>query len=121
MAVKKVPLEETMAAMSELKKEGKIRAIGLSNFSVEEFKIAMEVDRVDVYQPPFNILWRRMEDENLPYCIENGISVIPYSPIAQGLLSGKFSIDSVFPDNDIRSNTPLFLPENRYYSFSLFP
>ena len=61
-----MPLEETMAAMSELKKEGKIRAIGLSNFSVEEFKIAMEVDRVDVYQPPFNILWRRMEDENLP-------------------------------------------------------
>ena len=46
-----MPLEETMAAMSELKKEGKIRAIGLSNFSVEEFKIAMEVDRVDVYQP----------------------------------------------------------------------
>lgn len=116
---KKVPLEETMAAMSELKKEGKIRAIGLSNFSVEEFKIAMEVDRVDVYQPPFNILWRRMEDENLPYCIENGISVIPYSPIAQGLLSGKFSIDSVFPDNDIRSNTPLFLPENRIKALEL--
>lgn len=114
-----MPLEETMAAMSELKKEGKIRAIGLSNFSVEEFKIAMEVDRVDVYQPPFNILWRRMEDENLPYCIENGISVIPYSPIAQGLLSGKFSIDSVFPDNDIRSNTPLFLPENRIKALEL--
>ena len=60
-----------------------------------------------------------MEDENLPYCIENGISVIPYSPIAQGLLSGKFSIDSVFPDNDIRSNTPLFLPENRIKALEL--
>lgn len=114
-----VPLEETMAAMAELKREGKIRAIGLSNFSVEEFKTAMKIDRVDVYQPPFNILWRRMETENLAYCKENNISITPYSPIAQGLLSGKFNINSVFPDNDIRSNTPLFLPENRTRALKL--
>lgn len=115
----KVPLEETIGAMSELKKEGKIRAIGLSNFSVEEFETAMKIDRVDVYQPPFNILWRRMETENLPYCVENNISIIPYSPIAQGLLSGKFTMDSVFPEDDIRGGTPLFLPENRTRALKL--
>lgn len=114
-----VPLEETMSALAELKQEGKIRTIGLSNFSISEFEEAQKYARVDVYQPPFNILWRRMEAEHLAYCLENNISIIPYSPIAQGLLSGKFSMDSKFTGDDIRPGTPLFQPNNMKHALEL--
>jgi aryl-alcohol dehydrogenase-like predicted oxidoreductase len=101
-------LEETMGAMVELQKAGKIRAIGMSNFSLEEFEIAGEAARIDAYQPPFNILWRGAEPEMFPYCIKNDIAVLPYSPIAQGLLSGKFKPGHIFRDGDTRHTTPLF-------------
>ncbi len=116
-----MPLRKKLWRMSELKKEGKIRAIGLSNFSVEEFKIAMEVDRVDVYQPPFNILWRRMEGwRKISHCIENGISVIPYSYL-ETYAQRKFSIDWFFQTTIFaKQHSPYFLPENRIKSLGAY-
>jgi len=114
-----VPFDETIGAMAELKKEGKIRAIGLSNFTVEDFEQARKIVDVDVYQPPFNILWRRIEEKELPYCKETGTSIMAYSPIAQGLLSGKFTMDSAFREGDARSTVPVFFPENRSRAIQL--
>lgn len=114
-----VPFDETMIAMEDLKKEGKIRAIGLSNFGLEDFEEAKKYARVDVYQPPFNMLWRKIEEEMLPYCVKNDISVMAYSPIAQGLLTGKFTMETKFAEGDARSETPLFLPENRVRALEL--
>ncbi|GHV13297.1 oxidoreductase [Spirochaetia bacterium] len=104
----KASLAETMGAMAELQKAGKIRAIGMSNFSRVEFEEAKKTVRVDIYQPPFNILWRRTSTDLFPYCIENDIAIIPYSPIAQGLLSGKFKPGHIFKEGDSRGTTPLF-------------
>jgi aryl-alcohol dehydrogenase-like predicted oxidoreductase len=107
-----VPLEETMKAMDKLKKDGKIKCIGLSNFGKDSFELAKSITEVDAYQPPYNLLWRGIDKEMLPYCIENDIGVMPYSPIAQGLLTGKFSLGHQFPEGDTRGRTPLFQPEN---------
>jgi aryl-alcohol dehydrogenase-like predicted oxidoreductase len=104
-------LEETMGAMAELKKAGKICAIGLSNFNEAQFETASKVERIDAYQPPFNILWRGDEESMFAYCMKNNIAIVPYSPIAQGLLSGKFRTGHVFKEGDNRVNTPLFQKE----------
>ena len=104
----KASLAETMGAMEELQKAGKIRAIGMSNFNMEEFEEARKFIQVDIYQPPFNILWRGSEAVFFPYCMNNDIAIISYSPIAQGILSGKFKLGHVFKEGDSRANTPLF-------------
>ena len=81
-----VSIQERMETMTELKKAGKIRAIGLSNFSLEEMKAAMEYGQVDVIQPCYSLLWR-YDEELLKFSRENDIAVIPYSTLAQGLLT----------------------------------
>lgn len=106
-----VPFEETLRAVAELKEEGKIRAVGLSNFSLKDFEQAKKIITVDAYQPPFNILWRSVDDM-FPYCMENNISVFPYASVAQGLLTGTISPGYVCGEGDKRSTTPLFQPEN---------
>ena len=73
-----VSIQERMETMTELKKAGKIRAIGLSNFSLEEMKAAMEYGQVDVIQPCYSLLWR-YDEELLKFSLENDIAVIPYS------------------------------------------
>lgn len=108
--VEHVPLEETMAAMLELKQEGKIRLIGLSNFSVEQMKKSFEIGRFEVLQTCFNLFWRYAQKEEIPYCIDNGIGVVVYSPLAQGLLTGKFKNGAGFGEGDKRPGIPLFQP-----------
>lgn len=100
------PKDEAVAALAELKKEGKIRAIGVSNFSLEQLKEANKDGHVDVYQGEYNLFKRDAEKELLPYIVENGMSFVPYFPLAAGLLAGKYTKETTF--DDLRKNDPLF-------------
>ena len=104
-----VTLQEAMENICDLKKRGKIRSVGVSNFSLEELKEAQTYGQIDVIQPPYNMLWRYIDRDILPYCIETNMSVISYSCLAQGLLTGTHKRDVKVPDN--RSNTVTFLPD----------
>lgn len=101
------PIRETMSAMTKLLDHGKIRAIGLSNFSCEQIASAREFGPIASLQPPFSMLHRRATDELLPFCKEHCMGVISYSPLTKGLLTGKFSIESTF--TDIREHDPDFI------------
>ncbi len=101
-----------MRAMLKLKEQGKIRIIGLSNFSVQQMEAVMQVGRFDVVQPCHSLFWRFMEKEELPFCLANDIGVVTYSPLAQGLLTGKYSKGMVLAENDGRSRAPLFIGDN---------
>ncbi|MGG6239259.1 aldo/keto reductase [Nodosilinea sp. AN01ver1] len=105
-----VPIGETMGALNQLKEQGKIRAIGVSNFSKSQLEEAITYGRIDGLQPPYSLFWRGVEAELLPYCVENNLTILAYSSLAQGLLTGKFGPDHQFPKEDIRSKTKLFQP-----------
>ncbi|NEP01594.1 MAG: aldo/keto reductase [Symploca sp. SIO2E9] len=107
-----VPISETMSALNKLKEQGKIRAIGVSNFSRAELEEASQYGRIDSLQPPYSLFWRQVEKDAQPYCIENNISIIAYSPLAQGLLTGKFSSTHKFAEGDNRLKNKLFNSEN---------
>ncbi len=103
----KTPLRETMEALNTLRQQGKIRAIGLSNYSCEQVAAAREFGPVHSVQPSFSMLNRRAADDLLPFCLEGGIGVLAYSPLAKGLLTGKFGPKSTF--EDIRAHDPDFV------------
>jgi len=107
-----VPIAETMQAMNDLKQQGKIRAIGVSNFSRVELEEAAQYGRIDSLQPPYSLFWRQVEKDAMPYCVENNISLIAYSPLAQGLLTGKFGLGHKFAEGDNRRDNKLFQGEN---------
>ncbi|MBN2468517.1 MAG: aldo/keto reductase [Deltaproteobacteria bacterium] len=112
----KTPIAETIDCLLELKKEGKIRAIGVSNTSFEELKENIACGEVVTLQPRYSMLCREIEKEILPYCMSNNIATLAYSPLEQGLLTGKVGMDRVFGPDEWRSNTdwnPWFKPENR--------
>ena len=109
---KKVPLEETMRAMTDLKAQGKIRAIGVSNFSRLQLETAATCGRIDSLQPSYSLFWRKVETDAMPYCLENNITLLAYSSMAQGLLTGKFGPDHTFAKGDHRFRNKLFQPEN---------
>ncbi|MEH7122659.1 aldo/keto reductase [Bacillus sp. JJ1773] len=102
------PFAESIGELARLKKEGKIRAIGISNVSLEQLKEANIHDEISVLQSPYNMLDRSAEADLLPYCIENNISFIPYGPLAFGLLGGGFTKDSKLDTQDWRNSVPLF-------------
>lgn len=107
-----VPIEETMQALNELKRQGKIRAIGVSNFSRAQLVEAQQYGQIDSVQPPYSLFWRQAETELIPYCVEQNITVLAYSSLAQGLLTGKFGPDHQFEPGDHRSKNKLFQGEN---------
>ena len=107
-----VPIAETMKALNKLKDDGKIRAIGVSNFSRSQLEEASQYGRIDSLQPPYSLFWRKIEKELTPYCVEHNISILAYSSLAQGLLSGKFSPGHQFDPEDHRSANVLFQGEN---------
>ena len=109
---KAVHIAETMGALNQLKEEGKIRAIGVSNFSRRQLEEASQYGRIDSLQPPYSLFWRHVEKEARPYCVENEITILAYSSMAQGLLTGKFAIDHKFQKGDHRTGNRLFKPEN---------
>ncbi len=107
-----VPIEETMSALNKLKEQGKIRAIGVSNFSRTQLEEASQYGRIDSLQPAYSLFWRQVEQDLQPYCVENTISILAYSSLAQGLLTGKFGPDHKFEEGDNRASNKLFKGEN---------
>ena len=111
-----IDIEEGWNTLAELKREGKVRYIGVSNFNVEQLQRAMDIERVDSLQPPYSLIHPDVEDEILPFCERNGIGVIAYSPMMSGLLSGRMTRERVnsFPEDDWRRSNPEF-QEPRLY------
>lgn len=107
-----VPIADTLGALVKLKEQGKIRAIGVSNFSRAQLEEASAVTRIDSIQPPYSLFWRQIEDEAGAYCAQNKISILAYSPLAQGLLTGKFGRGHTFDKGDNRGGNKLFQGEN---------
>lgn len=105
------PFAESIGELARLKEEGKIRAIGISNVSIEQLKEANADGNISVLQSPYNMLERSGQAELLPYCVENNISFIPYGPLAFGLLGGGFTKDSKLDSQDWRNSLPLFQGE----------
>ncbi len=103
-----ISLEEAVYNINSLKKAGKIRSIGVSNFSLRELKEARTYADIDVIQPGYNLLWRYIDRDVFPYCREENIAVITYASLAQGLLTGTLSRDKV-PEGG-RSRAALFQP-----------
>src|SRR3954454_3480278 len=88
------PKAEAVGALKQLKDEGKIRAIGVSNFSIDQLKEANKDGYVDIYQGEYNLLSRDAEKELFPYAVSNKISFIPFFPLASGLLTGKYDLNT---------------------------
>jgi aryl-alcohol dehydrogenase-like predicted oxidoreductase len=110
---KSSPVAETMDAMTTLREQGKIREIGVSNFSPDLLEQCIAHAPLASNQPPYSLLRRDIEDDVLPFCREHGIGVIVYSPLQQGLLTGKMTPDRELHDNDYRKNQKWFTPTNR--------
>jgi myo-inositol catabolism protein IolS len=109
-----IPLKYTMKALEKLYLDGKIRAIAVSNFAVRDLEEARSyLSRTDIVsnQLKYNLVQRDIEEEVIPYCRKNSIAVIAYSPLAQGALTGKYSINKL-PKGDVRDSNPLFVPAN---------
>ncbi len=92
-----IPFSETARALEELRQEGKIRQWGVSNFGMRDLQGALEVGNPETDQLPYSLLWRAIEHRVLPVCVEEDVGVICYSPLAQGILTGKFATPSEVP------------------------
>jgi len=103
-------IEEAWATIAELVKEGKVRYAGVSNFNIEQLKRLQSIHPVASLQPPYSMLERGIEDKMLNYCRENNMGVIVYTPMQQGLLSGKFTRERLqnLPAGDLRHRDPHF-------------
>ena len=106
------PVSETMEALEILIKNGKIRAGGVCNYSVELMKEAIEVFKLASGQVPFSLINRNVEKDVVPYCIENNIGILAYSPLQRGLLTGKIKPGHEFKDGDSRPSSTFFKEPN---------
>ena len=97
-------IRKQMEVLAAAKEEGLIKAIGVSNYSVDQIRQAGEVARIDCLQSGYHLFWRKIEDEVLPYCRETGIRVVSYSSLGQGILTGKFPLSLAFPKGDHRAD-----------------
>lgn len=107
-----VPIEEKMEVLLALKKEGKIRAIGVSNATPQQIKQYQQCGQIDSDQELYSMLDRTRAAENLPLCAEENIAFLAYSPLAQGLLTGKVTPDRHYPEDDQRRYKDRFKPDN---------
>jgi aryl-alcohol dehydrogenase-like predicted oxidoreductase len=114
-------LEEGWSTLADLKREGKVRWIGVSNFNVQQLRRAQLVAPVTSLQPRYSLIHREIEDEILPYCMSEGIGVIVYSPMASGLLTGAMTRERAasLPEDDWRRGHPDFTEPNLSQSLAL--
>ncbi len=102
-ATREVPLSETVRALERLKKQGKIRTIGVSNFAFEDLSKVVKLTDVVTNQLPYSLLWRAIEHEIKPLCVKNKVGIICYSPLAQGLLTGRYKTADEVPEGLART------------------
>jgi aryl-alcohol dehydrogenase-like predicted oxidoreductase len=105
-----VPIEETAEAMHQLYSQGKIRAIGVSNYSIEQMELFRAAAPLHTAQPPYNLFERGIERDILPYCRERKIATLAYGALCRGLLSGKMRPNTRFIGDDVRKMDPKFQP-----------
>ncbi len=105
---KHTPAQETMETLRELYDKGRIRAIGVSNYTVEQIQESMQYAPVHSLQPPFNMFEQEIKSDLLPFCCENNIATLTYGSLCRGLLTGKFSKKSTFQKGDLRKFDPKF-------------
>ncbi|MDP8244938.1 MAG: aldo/keto reductase [Candidatus Hinthialibacter antarcticus] len=108
-----IPAEETMATLQDLKREGKIRAIGVSNCDAERMKQYASAGPLDCDQEKFSMLDPEIKEDQLPHCMENNIALLAYSPMAMGLLTGKLTPERKLKEGDVRLVRSRFSTENR--------
>lgn len=107
------PIAETMAALEELKAEGKIRSIGASNCSSDDLAAYAAAGQIDAVQEEYSMVKRNIEQEIVPFCCSRSITVLSYSSLALGLLSGKIGPERTFSGDDLRKDNPRFSVANR--------
>jgi len=105
------PVEDSLDEMAKLQKEGKVRYLGVSNFNAEQMQRALQTARFHSNQPQYNLYDREIEAQDIPFCEREGIGILAHSPLAKGLLGGKYTSDTTFPPDDERSNFPRFQGE----------
>lgn len=105
--------EDVMAELMRLKQEGKIRAIGCSNATIDQMKRYQAIGQLDTDQEQYSMLQRQHEAANLPFCRENNIAFLAYSPMALGILSGKIGANHEFGPGDVRRSNPWYQKEAR--------
>jgi aryl-alcohol dehydrogenase-like predicted oxidoreductase len=106
------PIEEAMEAFRVLLEQGKIRAAGVSNYSVEQMDRASRVVPLTSNQVPYSMVRREIEQDVVPWCVEHQCGILAYSPLQRGLLTGKITADYTFEPGDSRPDTPHFRPGN---------
>ncbi len=107
----KYPIDQSMETMARLQEEGKTRYIGVSNFTAEQMQQAAETASFHSSQPRYNIIDRQIEAEDIPFCERAGIGILGHSPLAKGLLSGRYKPDDTFSEDDERFERPRFKGE----------
>ncbi|WP_445619665.1 aldo/keto reductase [Kushneria sp. Sum13] len=103
-----VDIEEAATVLRELKDSGKIRAVGVSNFSVEQMRAFQEICPLSTMQPPYNLFERDIEGDILPAIVEDGVGTLTYGALCRGLLSGKMNRETTFGGDDLRNSDPKF-------------
>lgn len=106
------PIKETMEAMEILLKEGKIRAAGVCNYNLEDMKTAHTFTNLASNQVPYSMLKRDIEKDIVPWCVDNNVSILAYSPLQRGLLTGKFKKGHMFNKGDTRPTSPYYKDSN---------
>ena len=110
----KVPFEETFGELENMRKQGKIRYIGVSNFSVEQTEEASKYCQIVSTQPQYSLLVREIEKDILPYCVQKNIGILSYGSIGAGALTGKFKEKPVFKEDDERASFYTFFQEQNW-------
>jgi aryl-alcohol dehydrogenase-like predicted oxidoreductase len=103
-----VPLSETFGELEKMCAEGKIESVGCSNFSARQMEDTLLISKIKYAQLPINILGGSLDGKVVELCAKHKVGIVAYNVLANGLLSGKYNKDSIFPSNDRRSNLPLF-------------
>jgi aryl-alcohol dehydrogenase-like predicted oxidoreductase len=106
------PLADAGAALAELRDAGKIRHVGVSNFSADQMAELSQTLPVETLQPPYHLFNREIEDRELRWCLDHDVGVLVYGPLAHGLLTGAIDADTEFATDDWRSGSPLFNGKN---------
>lgn len=105
------PIQESMETLAELQAASKVRYLGVSNFSAEQMREALQTARFQANQPRYNLFDREIEQDDIPFCEQHGIGLLAHSPLAKGLLTGKYSPSHRFPDDDERAHMSRFQGE----------